>query len=495
MKRRKYAFYNGNNKCIIFGFSLLILVLSIYGLLMIASTLRGASAEHVYYGYVPPSTDIENIDELINGEIRNYTPPPGTALLDIIGTEDNTKVEVYDISTGEKIVSITVDRLEKKTLFIPYGTYFKVVSNKRVIAHLVGGNDGPSMDRGEAGFYPSVEGGFRGKEFIFIPMSVSDSYVTGHSNGYNAYILGLTKADFELVDSSGVWSSKSTVDQHGAKMYLLWGRINHGDAAMGAGNSMIFHLTASDDVMVASMNSGALIAVPAVTGGFVGKLFLAPVHMSFRPGVGTAGLLIIPCEPGKVEIYDASSGEKVAEKSFSESDVAQNTYWFRKFGQTREKEYIIKSTGNIVVYTGVTDGSEDPQDMGPDVTIVGARPNELIKVFVPTIGIIFAPEDVKVTIDGVMRRLKKDEFTLLDMGVHSIKADAPIIIELVCTKGTPWAWGEYLIEPADILKSYEIPEGFGEIKAGLNITMIVGIAVVVIIVALAVFIMMRRRRR
>ncbi|RLG80976.1 MAG: hypothetical protein DRO40_10355, partial [Thermoprotei archaeon] len=366
--------------------------------ILLCLNVRGASAEHVYYGYVPPSTDIGNIDELINGEIRNYTPPSGTALLDVVGIEDNTKVDVYDISTGQLIASLKVNSMEKRTLFISYGTYFKIIANKRIAACISGGNmyphDGGAIIHGSAGFYPSIEGGFRGKEFVFIPIVVRDSYM--REVGYNAYILGLTKADFELIDSSGFWSLKDTVNQHSAKRYLLWSRVNHGSPAMGAGNSMIFHLTASDDIFLVAANGGSLIAVPAVTGGFVGKLFIVPIHMTI--GSKVSALLIIPCEPGKVEIYDASSGEKIAEKSFSESDVAQNTYWFKKFSQTREEEYIIKSTGNIVVYTGATEGGEDPQDMGPDVTIVGARPNELIKVFVPTIGIIFAPEDVKVTI-------------------------------------------------------------------------------------------------
>ncbi|RLE37426.1 hypothetical protein DRJ17_06635 [Candidatus Woesearchaeota archaeon] len=462
--------------------SLLITTLAIIILLPIALITTRSQGEYVYYGYVPPSTDIGNIDELINGEIRNYTPPPGTALLDIIGTEDNTRVSVIDISTGEEIASVTVNSMEKRTVFIPYGTYFKIISNKRIAAMLMGGD---SLET--SGFYPSTEGGFIGTDFVFIPFTVSDSYIPTRM-GYNLLIMGLAKTKFKVLDSSGKWSASGEVDQQACKRYLLWCRVGHGEPARGAGNSMIFRLTTDDYVMVAAVTAESFMAVPAVTGGYVGKIFFALTYLTYDVSGGTAALIIVPCEPGKVTIYETSM-DKIAEKTFTETDVAQDTYWFYKLGKVK-KEVIIKSTGKITVLAGSTGGSETPENMGPDVSMMGIRPNELTKIFVPTVGVLFAPKDVKVTIDGVTQRLKRDQYVLLDSGVHSIKASDVVIVELICTRGTPWKWGTYLITPQDVLKSYEVPSGFGEKKGGISIWLIAGI---IAVATVAVFVFLRRR--
>ena len=477
----------------------LLLVLSII-LLNTSFTALGAE-EHVYYGYIPPSTDLVELIDLVDGVQYNYTPPSGSAILDIVGIHDNTKVEIWNIVTGEKMYTFTISPLEKKTIFMPYGTYFKIVSNKRVFASIVGGNDYPGGVTGEGHgtggtgtFYPSAEGGFIGKEYIFIPMTVTAGLVA-YEAGSNMLILGLEDIDFQVVDSSGKWSLKGSLKQHEAKRYLLWCRIQAGfPPAVGAGNSMIFKLQTSHNTLVAAVNTGCLVAVPALTGGFVGKIFYLPSFFSYKLTEGSvAALLITPIEPCKVEIYEAKTLEKIAEQSFNKEDIAENKFWFYKLGAAREKEYIIKSTGKVTVLAGSTMAADQPEYLGPDVTFLGAKPNEEIRFYVPTLAVVFSPEDAQVTIDGQIMKLRKDSYTLIDTGTHTIKSDQVVIIEIISTSIGLVRWGTCLIEPIDILKTYEIPSGFAQKKETFP-TWIIYVAIAVIIVVAISFFFIKRKR-
>ena len=449
-----------------------------------------SSEKNVYYGYVPPSTDIAangQVEELIEGVYYNYTPPSGTAILDVLGLEDNTHFKIIDLSTGEVLAEGKVDRLKKFTYFIPHGTFFKVVSDKRVLVHICGGSD--YLDMGAYAFYPSVKGGFRGKEFIIIPETISDQVTSYYRAGFNLLLMGLSKGDFEVRDSINKWSTKGSLDQHAVKRYHAWGRRFHGTEDIGPGYSMVFYIESSSDIQIAAATTGGFAAVPAVTGGFVGKLFFCPAYISwFERGI-SASLIIVPLEPCEVVIYDNSLNE-VAKKKFTENDVSNNVFWFYSMGNVK-KDVIIKSTGDITVLAGTTYGSESPEYLGDDITFIGARPNQLIKFYAPTSAVLFTIEDTNVIIDGARRSLKADSYILLDRGVHSVKADKLVIIEILGVSTGWYSWGSYLISPIDIMASFEVPEGFGEKKGGINIIMITSIVAIVVV---AVTIIIKRIR-
>lgn len=69
--------------------------------------LYEALTEHVYYGYVPPSTDLNNpnapseqpnearrVEEIIKGQSKDYYAPSSSAILDIVALKDNAEVEI-----------------------------------------------------------------------------------------------------------------------------------------------------------------------------------------------------------------------------------------------------------------------------------------------------------------------------------------------------------------------------------------------------------------
>ncbi len=69
----------------------------IFVFVVVSCVVASASSEgerHVYYCYVPPSSNLPELIELRDGKQYNYTPPPGTALLDVVAIHDNTKIVI-----------------------------------------------------------------------------------------------------------------------------------------------------------------------------------------------------------------------------------------------------------------------------------------------------------------------------------------------------------------------------------------------------------------
>jgi hypothetical protein len=147
-------------------------------------TVVAADGQYVFYGYAPST--IVNYTEVEDGSIiPNFTRFP--ASLDIVGINDTTQVEVYDLTSMGLLASKTIDRMELWTVqlgsretgeTVPQAeeAYVKVVSDKLVAVHLGGGPGRPFQGGGGGGlvvygsfvFYPSTDGGFAGEEFIFM---------------------------------------------------------------------------------------------------------------------------------------------------------------------------------------------------------------------------------------------------------------------------------------------------------------------------------------
>jgi hypothetical protein len=456
----------------------------------------GQPLAHVYYGYVPPSTDLPALDELVKGAKMNFTPPSGHALLDIVAYEDGTRVELYDIVSGLLVNATTLNALEKATFFVPYGMYFKVVASKRVGVLLTGGQAAysPGYFSGVATFYPSVEGGFRGKTFVFMPAPATHQYgYTMDLVHRNFYLFALEDTSWELKDRIEKFSTKDSTRRGEVASTILQSRVTQGGVSAAVGYDSVFKLTSTGEVIVGSVALGALVQVPALTGGYVGKTFWAPVHATYRQPGRTAALVIVPLEPGKVTVYKREDMSVVAEREFTDSDVAQKNYWFLKLGIGRF-DLLVKSTGDITVLIAQTLTEESPDFIGDGIAFLGSRPNQEVRFFTPSTAIVFSPEDQTAIIDGETRTLKRDQFVILGSGVHSVKGSGHLIIQIVAPGAQGFQkWGHYLIEPADIDASYsDVPELF---ERGMPITTYIGIAVAVVAVGVVAFLFVRRRKK
>jgi len=473
--------------------------------------VQAAATEHVYYGYVPPSTDVVQwptleggrpgeVDEVINGVKINYTVPSGVAILDIVGLADGTMIEIWDLYANQRLHSAMLNKFEKKFFYIAFGTFFKIVASERVAALLNGGGNvfiygevSQWPGGGTSTFYPAVTGGFRGREFIFNAAPPTHPYAYSVDMiGYNFYLMALEETDWTLKDSVEVWSTSEHLRQRGRRTILLQSRVEHLGVHGGVGNDVVYHLTTTGDVEVSCCALGDFIAVPAITGGYVGRLFYAPLAVTLEEAGRTAAFIVIPLEEGEVRIYDRDLNMK-ATHSFTASDVEDREHWYYNLG-VGKFDLIAESTGDITFMVGQTEGTAEIGYLGDDITFIGSKPDQEIRFYAPTMAILFAPEALTVTIDGSAPvQMVKDDFRLLESGVHSISADKHVIVEVLAA-GSAWDdWGSYLIEPADVDVSFEAPEGF--LSKPVDYTMYIAGAVVAVIVVLAAFMMRRRRAK
>ncbi|MBS7635119.1 hypothetical protein KEJ34_06485 [Candidatus Bathyarchaeota archaeon] len=482
-------------------------ILSILIFLTMASatlpSLNSNINEHVYYGYVPPTTNIAGgegdypgeVDELIEGTVISYTVPSGVAILDVVGLEDDTYIEIWDIYSNVMLASEVIDKFEKKFFYISAGSFFKLVSSQRVAAMLAGGAwvfEPEGSVGGTSTFYPSVTGGFRGREFVFVAAPGTHPYAYSKDRiGYNFYLFALRETDWSLSDVIERWTAGGHLKQRDSHTTILQSRKHRFEYNNGAGNNVVYRLTTTSDAVLSCSALGDFVAVPAITGGYVGRVFYAPVSVTLEEEGRSAAFIVIPLEEGKVTVYNEAL-DTIAERTFTSSDVENRNYWYHNLGIGRFK-LIVQSAGNICFMVGQTEGVVDMDHLGDDITFVGAKPNQEVRFYAPTMAVVFAPEDLMISIDGgAPIRMEKDEFRLLESGCHSVKADKHVIVE-VLAGGSSWDdWGSYLMEPLDVDASFEVPEGFLE-KRQEYTTYIIIAAVVIVVIAAAL--MLRRRGR
>lgn len=458
---------------------------------------------HVYYGYVPPTSriaefegaDAGGVDEISRGVVVNYTVPDNVAILDVVGISDNTRFEIWDIYANQLIASSGVNRLEKKHFYIPSGTFFKLASSGRVAAMLSGGAnvfEPEGSVGGTSAFYPSTTGGFRGREFIFAAAPGTHPYAYSKDRiGYNFYLFALQDTDWSLADAANIWSTNGHLAQRETRTTILQSRKHRLEYHNGAGNDVVYSLTTSGDVEVSCSALGDYLVVPALTGGFIGKVFYAPLSVTLEESGRTGWVIVVPLEEGRVVVYDKGLNT-IAEHSFTSSDVENRQFWYYNLGVGRF-DLLIESSGNVVVFVGQTQQMAELEYLGDDVTFLGARPGQEVRFYAPTMAVLFAPEDLEVRIDGgAPLQMKRDSFRLLEPGVHSVSADKHVVVQVLASSTGWYDWGSYLIETADLDVSFEAPEGL--LSKPLDVTLYWGIAAVVVVAAVALVFLRRRKK-
>jgi len=342
--------------------------------------------------------------------------------------------------------------------------------------------------------YPSADGGFIGKDFVFLAATTTDTY-TEYTRGVNFLMSALEDTDFSLKDSTGKEVTSGSAATREIISQVLACRYQFGESRVvfgGSGNSILFSLESSGRVMVASQSTGDFFYVPAFTGGYRGKEFYTPSYVTRDEAGGSAAILVIPYEVGKVTIYDINL-EVIAEKTFSQEDVENKNFWFQKFGKIKQN-LLIKSEGDISVLSGTTRYLEDPSYLGDDIAFLGSQPNEELRFYAPTSAVVFSPLKASAIINGETVQFEADDYMVLGSGVHTVNADQTLIIQVLGTSVGWISWGAYLIEPMDVTKTYQLStEKLWTKESELPITLIAGAAIAVAAIIVA-FILIRRRR-
>ncbi|MBS7609915.1 hypothetical protein KEJ19_05030 [Candidatus Bathyarchaeota archaeon] len=208
-------------------------------------------------------------DPVTGAYIKNYGQVDnGTAILDIVGYNDSTHVILYDISGTEPriIETFVVNRMQHYNTTLPAKTYFKIVSDKPLYASMKGGGGYSFLPEwgGVSVFYPSTDGGFAGKEFIFL----SDFSIAGaivYTGGPGPTIYGIEDADVKVFDAEGniIWQGNVKANQTLNQVKI-------------PNNRRVYRIVSTGRIMFANWGAETFytyVAIPSPMGGFIGKYF------------------------------------------------------------------------------------------------------------------------------------------------------------------------------------------------------------------------------
>ena len=372
--------------------------------------------DYTYYGHIPAK--IWNAaPPFYMRVVRNFTINPLTiaesGLVGVVAYADETEVEVYMLPSNELVRDEKIDEMEKMFVTLPNGTFFKVHASKLVTVELLGGNVGgeeldPSMREGPtlASFYPSTDGTYVGKEFIFI--------ASQGLTGVPYRILALEESEATVYKEDG-----STPSSYSLK----------------ANEYMSLSLTAFKAYKVASTGNIMIQSgrgyIPSVEGGYTGTRFYTislPGTSTWDPAVAY-GFQIIAAEEAKVTICDVEFRRKIDEFTVpARSNVTI---------KPDSHEIFIESDKPIsVVYVHHGVRRAGGWAYGAGLKYMGVSPDETSYVYVPVStsqqSYVFAYKDgTVVTIDGAPMVLDADEFFPLSSGLHEVETTENVLIQIV----------------------------------------------------------------
>nr|MDO8133835.1 hypothetical protein [Candidatus Njordarchaeum guaymaensis] len=266
---------------------------------MSAGLVAGGSEEYVYYGFVPVSGDVPTpttwewmSEPSIPDWCRKFDIPRGDAFLEIVGKQNGTRFEVWDLIAEKVLCTADLNNMELYTYYIKYGTYFKVVSNAPVSVSLSGGT---LYITGYSSPYIAADGdGFLGKRFKFIVGPTYNPLAVPGRGGDNCLILALEDTTITVVDSSGEYAARDVELEQGR----TWAYVLRSRSEMPAiGKSWLWEVTSTSPIMVEEFAPTGFTYLPAITGGYVGRLFFGASYTS-----GTernhAFILVVPVQQG-----------------------------------------------------------------------------------------------------------------------------------------------------------------------------------------------------
>jgi len=463
---------------------------------------------YVYYGYAPPTVlDLTTMEDDV--PVYNYTALP--AQLDVIGINDTTTVEVFDLSTGSQISSITLDRMNVHTIYLGRrvssttepdveGTYFKVVADKMVAVLLSGGS--PQIFRST--YYPSTDGGFAGKEFIFKAVNGTWEPVMYVWEWDITIIFGVEPAHLKVYDDAG-----NKVDEFDVSANN-YGRLN-------LVSGKVYRVVSTGRIMIASVCRDSSAYAPSATGGFIGRSFYGVMS-----GVGGSdtwvgsyqSFVVVAQEDCELSAYSLLKPEwqRGLGPDLKETMRAGEVFFDISFDQ--QTPLRIESTGDIMVLFGRGDyawGATNtraviyPENLGDDVSNFAVEADREVSFFAPTGAVIFAPQDLDIVIDGALIPMKADEYTPTLMGgSHTIQSSAPVIVEVLSDVNTIATreggyvekrfdnWATYLTATQTLEVTYPSPPPVGTLT---ELFTYIGAGVSVVVVAVVALLLLRRRKR
>jgi WD40 repeat protein len=343
------------------------------------------------------------------------------SMLAIVASEDDTNVEVYDLTTSNRISQGNLNGMEKLLVLLDNGTHFKVVSDKMVSVLLLNYQQNPPDNVQEGPlphtFYTSINGLYVDKEFVlmaseqtalvpntfFTLLAVERSTVTVTDEGgsQNSYVLDANSYKYIMLEPFRVYRIESTGNimvQSGVVLSALGG-VNYRNS----------------------------YPVPSAEGGFVGKFFFARSNRGWS-ATTDYGYLALASEDANVKVFDLDSKEVIKEFLVQ----GGSGVWFKPSANT-----VAVQSDKPITLTFTNNGSiqQNPIKYGVGVMFIGIEPNQDTLIYLPISAYVeayfFASETTQLTIDGYTQTVHADSSLLYNLpGVHTVNSDANVVLQV-----------------------------------------------------------------
>lgn len=464
----------------------------------------------------------------------------GSYHINVVALEDGTKVELYSIEKGNLVKTETLAKYAVFDYNSNKEESYKIIANKPVVAMFWGGLDTTShyaqwYTLGYATFFPSTTGKFVGKEFVFMmgpgfltAFAYEDTEVTLYNEDGSVLTSTAVTAGSWIALGQSRWSGQSDYGYESTGLVCSYQAPPHGD-----GKPHVYRVTSTGDIALAQWGTNGLFtAVPCDTGSFVGRHFLTAVISTYSfidydddyfDATGIVRLLefysqaafrVLAYEQALVKVIDVDTATVVYEKNLSPGEVwevgnitqfdptwmPEHWKWNPPTGAKGTLEDVsrppmnarylrFESTGDISVFAGHRDpgvsGTVKATVMGDDVTFLAG---DKLRFEVNDAAVIFAPVDVKLSVNGEAKSLSKDGFLVLKGGNYYITSDHPIIVQLQ-QLGGPGGYDNYGTALVTTIEATATPPSLGP-----PMTLYGGVAAGIIVAVVVVFFLMRRRK-
>jgi len=342
-------------------------------------------------GYFMNGTDLYGLD-MPQADIRR-----------VVAMEDGTVVDLINLETGAIMATQSLNRFATWNSVSPGdGTYFKLKSNKPVVAYLTDLDD-------HAAFLPAMNGDAVGNEF---------GAFFDQNDGL--YIYAYEDALVKIYATNGNFVTDLTIP--GGEYRPLTGQSNQ-----------LRRIVSSGRIAIQTTGNDSFTTVPSANGSPVGDLF----HFAtFTPGA----FAVFAYDATDVEVFNMDTGASLFTRT-----LAAGESWFES-GLATQRLTLTSSGGEVEVWAGGTQNSTAIQNLGDDISVTtGRNGTEYVLHNLGDGIVIFAPNDgTDIDIDdgALTTTLQRDGFLHLapgdfpaGSGVHRITTTQPVVIQTLGAAG------------------------------------------------------------
>ncbi len=387
-----------------------------------------------------------------------------TATLRLVGINDSTSYVLYSLQQGglvvEEVVSGVINRMQIVDLAnLSLGHYMLKTSNRITAILIETGSLQSTL------FFPSASGVMAGTEFIVSPLSARETAPTA---------IAYEDAVIRVYDSKGKKIQEVSIGQNKT-------------AGLSMATGVAYRVVSTGRIALMQIESHSMAMAVGSRGYHKDRLYITHLY-SNNPAA------IIPYKPCKVVVYDARTGSKIKEKTFTDADVEKGAYWYFNT-RSSQTPYKIEASANVTVFLSFCTGLRvcHPEE-GEGIAVFGVRAGDELRFYIPEEGgaVIFSPFEATVVVDGMRTETAANQYLeVSSTGVHIVKSTAPIIIEVY--RGFSGATS--LISDVDagaLLPPPKPGKKTGGGAGGFGFELIAAVIAAVVAAALAVY-MMRRR--